>query len=283
MQVANDIESKIPIQSMDVGTYDLMLIRQGLMDRNKGQPPTPCQVVLLQELERWNNLVKKMASSLQDLKRALVGEIGMSDDLDALGDSLFNAYLPSLWRRLCPDTQKPLGSWMVHYSRRHKQYENWIGYGEPAVIWLSGLHIPESYLTALVQTACRLKNWPLDKSTLYTNVTKYKDEEEVPGALETGCYVIGLYLEGAAWDQNESVLRRQDPKVLVQELPILQVIPIEGSKLKLQNTFRTPVYVTQARRNAMGVGLVFEADLSTHEHASHWVLQGVALSLNVDT
>jgi dynein heavy chain len=42
------------------------------------------------------------------------------------------------------------------------------------------------------------------------------------------------------------------------------------------------VYVTQARRNAMGVGLVFEADLSTSEHPSHWVLQGVALVLNTD-
>ena len=42
------------------------------------------------------------------------------------------------------------------------------------------------------------------------------------------------------------------------------------------------MYVTQARRNAMGVGLVFEADLKTMEHPSHWVLQGVALCLNTD-
>jgi len=45
----------------------------------------------------------------------------------------------------------------------------------------------------------------------------------------------------------------------------------------------TPVYVTQARRNAMGVGLVFEADLSTGDHPSSWVLQGVSLSLNIDS
>ena len=32
----------------------------------------------------------------------------------------------------------------------------------------------------------------------------------------------------------------------------------------------------------MGVGLVFEADLATHEHPSHWVLQGTALVLNTD-
>ena len=42
------------------------------------------------------------------------------------------------------------------------------------------------------------------------------------------------------------------------------------------------MYVTSQRRNAMGVGLVFEADLATTEHISHWVLQGVCLTLNTD-
>jgi len=30
----------------------------------------------------------------------------------------------------------------------------------------------------------------------------------------------------------------------------------------------------------MGVGLVFEADLATDKHQSHWILQGTAISLN---
>jgi len=32
----------------------------------------------------------------------------------------------------------------------------------------------------------------------------------------------------------------------------------------------------------MGTGLVFEADLKTDKHVSHWILQGVALVLNTD-
>ena len=114
-------------------------------------------------------------------------------------------------------------------------------------------------------------------------MTRFTDESQIKERLEEGCYVRGLYLEGAAWDLDRSCLRRQDPKVLVVELPILQIIPIEASKLKLHSTFRTPCYVTQARRNAMGVGLVFEADLASHEHDSHWILQGVSLCLNTDS
>jgi dynein heavy chain len=278
---ARDINSKIPLQSVDVGSYDLLQTRALLLQRNEEDFISPCQVVLLQELERWNKLVVRMAISLIDLGRALVGEIGMSDELDSLGDSLYNAFLPGMWRKLAPSTEKPLGGWMTHYTRRYELYEDWITHGEPAVIWLSGLHIPESYLTALVQTTCRAKKWPLDKSTLYTVVTKYTDAGDLKH-LESGCYVSGLYLEGAAWDGDNKCLRAQDPKVLVQDLPIMQVIPIEASKIKLHNTFKTPVYVTQSRKNAMGVGLVFEADLATTDHTSLWVLQGVALCLNID-
>lgn len=46
-------------------------------------------------------------------------------------------------------------------------------------MWLSGLHIPESYLTALVQATCRKNRWPLDHSTLYTEVTKYRTAEDI--------------------------------------------------------------------------------------------------------
>ena len=267
--VAADIAGRLP-DKMDV------------LPGQVAEPPTPTQVVLLQELDRFHALLKNMRLSLVDLQRALKGDIGMSAELDKLGSALYNGDLPARWRRLAPATEKPLGSWMQHFLRRHAQYLGWLNEGEPKVMWLSGLHIPESYLTALVQTACRKRGWPLDKSTLYTKVTKFRKAEEVESRPEFGCLVEGLYLEGAAWDFERACLRQQDPKVLVTELPIVQVIPTEASRLRLQSSFKTPVYMTQQRRNAMGVGLVFEADLTTNVHESHWILQGVGLTLNTD-
>ena len=150
-------------------------------------------------------------------------------------------------------------------------------------MWLSGLSIPETYTAALVQTTCRRYGWPLDKTTLYTKVTKFTNPSQVAERMTDGCYVVGLYLEGAAWDVENQCLIRQPPKVLVQELPIMQIVPVELNKLKLHGTIRVPMYITQQRRNAMGVGMMMEADLDTREHSSHWVLQGVALVLNTDT
>lgn len=46
-------------------------------------------------------------------------------------------------------------------------------------MWLSGLHVPESYLIAIIQTECRKNEWSLDHSTLYTAVTQHVHIDEI--------------------------------------------------------------------------------------------------------
>lgn len=242
----------------------------------------PTQVVLMQEIERWNSLVNLMVSSLKDLQKALAGIIGMSADLDDLASALNNGQLPAKWRKLAPSTRKNLGRWLAHFQRRYQLYKVWIEEGEPKCMWLSGLMIPESYISALVQITCRKYVWPLDRSTIFTTVTQFASAADVKDRPKDGAYVHGLYLEGARWDSTKGHLIHQEKKQLITEMPVMQIIPTETSKLKLVGTLRTPVYVTSDRRNAAGVGLVFEADLKSVHHQSHWILESVALCLNSD-
>eukprot|EP00924_Labyrinthula_sp_SR-Ha-C_P003608 maker-scaffold_3-augustus-gene-0.0-mRNA-1 protein AED:0.02 eAED:0.02 QI:0/0/0/1/0.5/0/3/0/4475 len=273
-------QTAISVRKSLVSPYEI-----GIIKKKFGQVPTPTEVVLLQELERFNFLISKMDTTLADLLRALKGEVGMTDELEDLSNSLFNNYLPPSWSKLAPETQKSLSSWMAMFKKRVSQYQKWIEERNMRVIWLSGLHIPESYLTALVQTACRKQNWSLDKSTLYTQVTKFRHDSEltVDAGCSLSCFISGLYLEGAGWDIEHGVLKPQIWKQLVEEMPLVEVIPIEQRRLKVRGTFKVPVYVTQNRRNAMGVGLVFEASVGSDVHQSFWILQGVALCLNTDT
>ena len=117
---------------------------------------------------------------------------------------------------------------------------------------------------------------------MYTEVTTLTERSQVTKHLEFGTYVDGLYLEGARWDLERRELARQLPKQLAVGMPLIQIIPIEANRLKLRDSLPTPVYITQSRRNAMGLGFVFEANLNTRSHNSIWVLQGVALFLNTD-
>jgi dynein heavy chain len=65
-------------------------------------------------------------------------------------------------------------------------------------------------------------------------------------------------------------------------MPLIKIIPVEIHQLNMNNYLPTPVYVTSDRRNAMGIGFVFEASLYTKKDLSHWILNGVCLLLNKD-
>ena len=242
----------------------------------------PTQVVLLQEIERWNLLVNAITASLKELQKALAGVIGMSGELDELASALDNGQLPQSWRRHAPATRKNLGRWMAHFQRRYKQYLAWSMDGEPKCVWLSGLMVPESYLSALVQVTCRKYGWPLDRSTVMTTVTSFASADDVTAAPADGAYVSGFYLEGARWDSERHTLATQRKKQLISEMPVMQIVPTELSRVKTMGTFKTPVYVNGDRRNAGGVGLVFMADLPSQIHPSLWVLESVALLLDSD-
>jgi dynein heavy chain len=241
---------------------------------------SPIEAVLTQELERYNMLNDCMNETLSDLISSLKGEIAMNAEIESIMLSIYNGLLPDQWRKLAPETQKSLLNWIEHYRHRYDQYQDWLDNGEPKTMWLSGLHIPASYLKAIIQITCRKKGWPLDKVSTYTEVTKIYNTDEIKEKPEFGCYIQGLYLEGAEWNTEKNCLERQLPKKLICDMPLIRVIPAEASKIKLRNNLKTPVYVTQNRKNVKGEGFVFEADLRTEIHPNLWILQGVALLLN---
>ena len=270
-QIANEISEMIPLP------FDI-----AEMKANSPPNPSSTHIVLLQEVERFNLLIEAMSRSLNDLIRALSGEIAMNSEIEEFISNLMNGFLPSKWTSLCPQTNKTLASWMSHFKRRYLQYHDWANKGEPTVIWLSGLHIPESYLTAIIQICCRKNKWALDKVKLRTRLTKFKSNKEVTEKLEFGCYVDGLFMEGASWCEDKGHIIRQSPKELMKTLPLMEIVPVETRKLKTKNIIKVPVYMTQSRGDATGQGLVFNADLTIFEHESHWILQGVAIVLNKD-
>lgn len=52
-------------------------------------------------------------------------------------------------------------------------------------MWLSGFHMPQSFLTALVQTFSRKNNWILERSTFFTTVSDFRDPDDVEERNET--------------------------------------------------------------------------------------------------
>jgi dynein heavy chain len=284
MSKVADIIKIIPFIKPGIGCFEVNVLKEKLVSQSSNKSLSPCNVALLQELEAFNKLCQCMKVSLNSLLKALNGEIIMTDQLEELEKSLQEGILPEMWAKFAPTTTMKLTTWLSHFTMRHEQYVQWIQSGQLKVLWLSGLHFPQCYLSALLQTACRKNGWALDNTHLHTEVTAYT--ADCSDLTSTDCdetYISGLYLEGASWDLEKSQLTRQWSKNLLVELPIMKLVPIQKKSFESQQSlFRIPVYLTPSRRNASGEGLVFEAFLDTDIHHSFWILQSVAILMNLE-
>ena len=81
-------------------------------------------------------------------------------------------------------------------------------------------------------------------------------------APEDGCYVYGLFLEGARWDYEEKTIAPSEPKVLYTHMPVLHFDPVQNRKLHDSGYYRCPVYKILSR----------QGQLSTTGHSTNFVM-----------
>eukprot|EP00657_Telonema_sp_P-1_P003767 TRINITY_DN18836_c0_g1_i1.p1 TRINITY_DN18836_c0_g1~~TRINITY_DN18836_c0_g1_i1.p1 ORF type:complete len:187 (-),score=64.99 TRINITY_DN18836_c0_g1_i1:140-700(-) len=116
---------------------------------------------LLQEIQRYNILLKKIHRQKKELRAAVKGEIVMNDELDAIFNSLLVGRVPHSWTSAYPST-KPLASWSVDLVDRIDQMKLW-GQRTPKVFWLAGFTYPTGFLKSLQQQQARRDQISIDQ------------------------------------------------------------------------------------------------------------------------
>uniref|UniRef100_UPI0037E727D7 dynein axonemal heavy chain 11 n=1 Tax=Semicossyphus pulcher TaxID=241346 RepID=UPI0037E727D7 len=238
---------------------------------------SPYVQVCLQECERMNLLLAEIRKSLNELDLGLKGELTISSSMETLQSALFNDSVPDTWARLAYPSTKTLAQWFSDLMSSCRELDSWTqDLVLPAVVWLSGLFNPQSFLTAVLQSIARKNQWPLDKMTLTADVTK-KTKDDFGHPPREGAYIHGLFMEGARWDTQSGLLSEAVLRDLSPAMPVLYVRAVPAEEQELKNTYECPVYRTKQR----GPTYVWTLHLRTKQPAAKWIVAGVALLLSV--
>lgn len=99
---------------------------------------------------------------------------------------------------------------------------------------------------------------------------------------EDGCYIRGLFLEGARWDDQTHELGESRPKELYSEVPIIWLTPVKDKAKATEGVYECPVYKTLTRAGTLSTtghstNFVFNIMLPTQLQQSHWIARGAAM------
>jgi dynein heavy chain len=272
-EIASDLANLVP-EPFDI---------HGLLQEQL-EEPTPLVTVLLQEMQRYNAVLTKIAGSLANLKKAIRGLVVMSAELEIVFNALLEGKVPGTWLSAYPSL-KPLAAWSRDLLQRIAQLQTWAEQGTPKTFWLTGFTYPTGFLTALMQTSARKNNVSID-TLAWDFVVVNLDEKDIVQAPKEGAYIRGLWLEGAGWNYEQSYLCEPEQMELVYSMPIIQFKPVEArARRSGRGVYQCPLYMYPLRTGSRErPSFMITVDLKSGQstEAEHWVKRGTALLLALD-
>jgi dynein heavy chain len=274
LNLAGDLLSQLP------EPLKMSEVRAALNGRSD---PDPLKTVLLQEVERYNLLLVRIASQLKDLQSAAKGLIAVTPELEEVMDSILSYKVPSAWGTCFPSL-KLLAAWMKDLEARAGQVAEWARSGPPPVFWLPGMTYPTGFLTALLQTSARRNGIAIDTLSWDFGVLTMPEKDLTAGGSgpKEGAYCHGLFLEGAKWNKLEGCLAEPEPMQLYCEMPVIHFKPVEGRRKGAKGFYSCPIYMYPLRTGTRErPSFVIAADLKAGKMSSaFWAKRGVGLLLS---
>ncbi|KAJ3127608.1 Dynein heavy chain 2, axonemal, partial [Nowakowskiella sp. JEL0407] len=202
---------------------------------------SPVNVVLLQEMSRYNHLLGVIRRSLTELENGIKGIVVMSPELEETFTAIYEGRVPPIWRKSYPSL-KGLASWTRDLAQRVEFFDEWSKGAEPKVFWLGAFTFPTGFLTAILQKTARKNSIPIDTLSWEFSVLQLEDDNHIQSGPKEGVYIRGIYLEGASWDKKNNCLREPKPMELITAMPPIHFKPVDGKKKSSKGTYTCPLY-----------------------------------------
>ena len=232
-----DVENKIP------DPIDTRLLEKNF----KITYEDSISIMMHGEVAKYNNLLSHLKSQVLVLLQCLDGETLFDAGMEAVLQSICTDCTPPSWLLKSYPGSESLPNYLSNLQDRVDYIKEVLEQKEPTqrlfAFWLPGLFDQANFFSVLLQQEARARKQPLHSLSLQYTVTDIGIDEETPGTLgshrietakklrrsgpprQGGYYVYGLFVEGAHWSRQRSVLEDVQPGRLglVDPLPAVHV------------------------------------------------------------
>lgn len=217
-----------------------------LKQKIKADMGNPMNVVLQQEVERYETIIRLLMSDLEEIELGLKGTKAITPYLEKILNCINLNEVPAPWSKGY-FTMKPLSNWFEDLRQRYQFFDTWSTKGTPFVFWLGAFTFPTGFTTSLMQRFSRKANSaPIDQLT-FEFTPMNRPPHEIQEHPKDGAYVTKLYLEGAKWDHDTNALCEPNVMELIVMMPVLWFKPITKQKKPPANMYPCPAYYYPTR------------------------------------
>lgn len=223
-----------------------LIDRFALKQKVKGDMDNPLNIVLQQEVERYQSIIELVSADLGALVLGLKGDVAITPYLENLLSNIELNTVPAVWAKGY-FTMKPLSNWFDDLGQRYAFFNDWATGRAPYVFWIGAFTFPTGFTTCLLQKYARKANSaPIDQLT-FEFTPMNRPPHEIQENPKDGAYVMKLYLEGAKWDHDTNALCEPNVMELSVMMPVLWFKPITMTKKPPANMYACPAYYYPTR------------------------------------
>ena len=151
-------------------------------------------------------------------------------------------------------------------------------------IILKGFFFPQAFITGTLQNYARKHEIAIDALSFEYKIQDQTSYNTIKQKPEDGCYIYGIFLEGARWDSEKHILSDSKPKELFSDLPLVWLFPCVNRQPPVDGIYDCPIYKVDSRAGTLSTtghstNFVMYIELSSDREQDIWIKAGVACFL----
>lgn len=235
--------------------------------------------MLVQELQRYNILLRKLSAQLAQLESGMKGLSVITQELESIQKSLEQNLVPVQWGDSY-FSLKPLASWIADLKERYLFFTSWATKGSPHHFWIGAFTYPTGFTTSLLQKFSRKAQAAIDTLSFEFQMLN-TPAHAIADFPKDGAYISGLFLEGAKWNFDKHCLEEPDIMELQCDMPVVYFRP-RANYRPPSGTYDCPVYYYPERQGTISKSsYMMKIDLKYGDHGSEfWIKRGAALLMS---